>query len=239
MGRRARAQGQVNFNSSDFGSEAPPPPAAPQKPRSQRSRALLGTTVAAVIAFILIAIVLAIISALGERRLALVQSPSMASVAGSRSTRATPGLLAPSPLPIHRVPPPSSGSPEGPGGGRAPVAAPLAGIGPAAPQAVAVPAPVVVPLPPTARQIQQILSALSFTRIHDAFLFKPYADPNPKQLQRPIATDRLADLRQASRISPQAVRTIVEQRRPLETLAQLHSQAAMNRAPAATTRPSS
>jgi hypothetical protein len=58
-------------------------------------------------------------------------------------------------------------------------------------------------------------------------------------LQRPLPAENLMQLRQASRLSPQAVRIIVEERRPLETLAQMRAQASMNRAATATTRPSS
>ena len=231
----------MNFNSIDFGSETPPTPSVQESVRPQRRRALFGTMLAAVIAFIVIAIVLAIISALGERRLSLLHSPSPVTVvAPTHSNRATPGLLAPPSLPSARAVPPTFGPPQAPASECALVAAPPVTTPlRQAQQASAALTPVVLPLaPPTPQQIRKTLAALPFTRIHDAFLWKPYTEPNPTLLQRPMPGEDLMQLRQASRLSPEAARSIVEQRRPQGTLAQLRAQAAMNRA-AATTRPSS
>lgn len=238
----------MNFNSSDFGSDVSPPSAEPQEPRPQRSRAVVGTLLAAVIAFILIAIVLAIISTLGERRLSLLPGRSIAPVAVHHySSRETPGLSAPSPLPTIRSTVPSLNPADGPEHAHGLAAGPPAGMAPAArvspqapPEAALVPAPAATFPPPTTEwQVRKVFASLPFTRIHDAFLWKPYTEPNPKALQRPEPDENLVQLRQASRLTPEAVRTIVEQRRPMATLAQARAQASMHRANPATTQPSS
>jgi hypothetical protein len=70
-------------------------------------------------------------------------------------------------------------------------------------------------------------------------LWRPYSDPNPKQIRPPKATEDLAQMHQAGRLYPEAERVIAEERRPQQTLTQLRAQAVMARRNTATTQPGS
>lgn len=218
----------VNFESSNLmNAEAAPPPPPPR-----RRRAIFGTLLAAVIAFLLIAIILAIVSAMGERRLAQLRSQSIA-IAPLRShpaLRPALGLQVPDALVVRPT------APRIPDADDRPRVAALDPFNPAPaatihePPAFAQQPPPVVPLQPqelyrAARQNSGIPSTL----YSSAFLARPDSRVNLDQIPHPSATQDLTQIRTASRLLPDAARELVEQRRPMQTLAERRAQAAMAR----------
>jgi hypothetical protein len=212
-----------------------PPLVAKAEVRSPRKNALLGTMIAGIIALILIALALGIISNLGERRLALLPAPPISMAAMPHPIRATPGLLAPLPL-ATRAPLQMERDLHAPSKPSLPVLPPNDGVAIVRPP-VEPPEPAKAPQP-AASQFQQFVTVLPFTRIHDAFLWRPYVETNPKQLKHSVGTEELEGIRRAGRLTPDAVRFLIEQRRPMQTLAQLHAQARMLRTTSPATQPS-
>jgi hypothetical protein len=203
---------------------------------------LLGTLLAGVIALLLIAIVLAIVSKIGQLRLAQLGSVQNAAIVPlSHSTREALGLQAPLPLPEKMV------RPEVPGGIETNAPAPIAAAPQAAlPPALQFPTAATVPMPapgqPAHRPapIWQTVAALPYDRIYGAFLWRPATTAPPVQpVERPTITQDFMHLHRDSVLTPEAARQIAQDRRPMQTLAQLRAQAAMLRAPAPATQPSS
>lgn len=219
--------------------ETTPPIAERTAPRPRRIRSLLGTLLAGVLALLLIAIVLAIVSKIGQLRLAQLGRQTATIAPLSHSNRQALGLQAPLPIPEGVV------RPEIPAGIDSNVPAPIV----PAPQAALPPAlqlPDAVPLPgqvqPARRPapIWQTIAALPYDRIYSAFLWKPATTAPPVQpVARPAVTEDFMRLHRDSLLTPAAARVIAEQRSPQPTLAQLRAQAAMLRAPAPATQPSS
>jgi hypothetical protein len=219
----------VNFESRDLTAGD----AVPQKPGGRKRRAVLGTLLAGVIAFLLIAIILAIVSAMGERRLAQLRSQAMTPIPARPPVLIRPslGLQVPAPLPVRPTIPRTADAE-----GVHPVA-PLdpfnqpAGAELHEPPAVAAPPPSVAALQPQelyppARQNFGIPSS----RLSDAFLARPDTQLNLPQFQRPSATQDLVQIRTESRLLPEAARELADQRRPMQTLAERRAQAIMARA---------
>jgi hypothetical protein len=195
---------------------------------------------ASVVAFLLIALTLAIISALGERRLAQLRSQAFGPVSLPRAVRPTPGLQAPLPVP-ERTTVQRFSDPQEP---RA-IAPPGAGGNPPIVAAPQFPTPIAVPMAPLAviqpqqfsRPIRPDL-AVAISRIRDAFLGRPDAGVNLTQFRRPVPTEDLVHVRVESRLSPQAMRQLAEARRATQTLADRRAEARLARSSVATTRPS-
>jgi hypothetical protein len=218
----------VNFESRDLTAGD----GVPQKPGGRKRRAVLGTLLAGIIAFLLIAIILAIISAMGERRLAQLRSEAMTAIPARPPVLVRPslGLQVPEPLPVRPTILRTADSDD-----LHPVA-PLDPFNPAAgadlhePPAVAAPPPSVAALQPEelyppARQNFGIPSS----RISDAFLAKPDTRLNLAQSQQPSATQDLMQIRGQSRLLPEAARELADQRRPMQTLAERRAQAILAR----------
>ena len=94
-----RTWGQVKCRSDIPERQSAPPTAERAVPRPRRMRSLLGTLVAGVIALLLIAIILAIVSKIGQLRLAQLGQQTAMIAPLSHSNRQALGLQAPLPLP--------------------------------------------------------------------------------------------------------------------------------------------
>lgn len=212
-------------------------------PRARRGRSLVGAFLAGMIALLLIAIVLAIVSKIGQLRLADLSSQQTATLLPrTHSSREALGLQAPAPLPEPlvrpQIPAPAEThlpAPVVPAPAPAPVVPPALQL----PTAAAVPMP--APVQPAHRQppIWQTLAALPYNRIYGAFLWRPATSAPPAPIERPTVSEKFVQLHRDSFLTPEAARQIAQERLPMQTLAQLRAQAAMARPPAPSTQPSS
>lgn len=207
---------------------------------------MFGTLLAGVIALLLIAIVLAIVSKIGQLRLADISAQQTAVILPkSHSSREALGLQAPAPIPEPVV------RPEIPEGIQQNIPAPLVPAA-AVPQeelppalrlptgdAALPPASEAAPASRPPAPIWQKVAGLPYDRIYTAFLWRPTTATSPAPVEPPRVTQDFAQLRNASRLNPDAARQLIEERRPMQTLAQLRAQATMPRNPSATTQPSS
>lgn len=218
----------MNFESRDLTAGD----TVPQPPGGRKRRAVLGTLLAGFIAFLLITIILAIVSAMGERRLAQLRNEAMAPIPARPPVMVRPalGLQVPQPLVVRPT------LPRTPGPDDVPAVAPLdpfhqgAAPGLQEPPAVAAqPAPVIAPLPQELFLPARQEFAVPFDRIRDAFLAKPDTQLNLAESQRPSATRDLMQIRTESRLLPEAARELADQRRPMQTLAERRAQAILAR----------
>lgn len=220
-----------------------PQPADAGASRPQRGRSLLGALLAGIVALLLIGIVLVIILQLGRMRLSQLgtKQPAVAvpPPPAPHPTREALGLQAPPPIVERPVRIEVPQEPE------AKIPQPISALPPAElPPALQLPAvgavPQAAPVPPTHRAppVWQALAGLPYDRIYGAFLWRP-PQPKPVTIDRPTVTQDLVQLHQAGVLAPEAARSIVQERRPLQTLAEIRSQATMLRSPSPTTQPSS
>jgi hypothetical protein len=217
----------VNFESRDLTAGE----VVPQPPGGRKRRAVLGTLLAGIIAFLLIAIILAIVSAMGDRRLAQLRSEAMTTspIAPRVVLRPALGLQVPEPL-VIRPTIPRTPADEVPG------VAPLDPFHqPGIPElheppvVAAQPPPVIAPQPQELYLPVRQNLAVPFDRIRDAFLARSDTQVNLAQFQRPGATADLSQIRGQSRLLPEAARELADERRPMQTLAERRAQAIMAR----------
>lgn len=201
---------------------------------------MLGTLLAGSIALLLIAIILAIVSKIGQLRLAQLGQQTAIIVPLSHSNRQALGLQAPLPLPQNVI------RPESPAAAEVNVPAPVVADPQAVlPPALQLPTAAAVPMPAAVQPVRrpapiwQTIAALPYDRIYGAFLWRPATPAPPVQpVERPTVTENFVRLHRDSLLTPEAARQIAEQRRPMQSLAQLRAQATMLHAPAPATQPS-
>lgn len=220
----------------------------PPRPPRRSFRVSLEVMLAGLIALALVVVILAGVFSVGQRWLGRVQSPLPGGrVAAPQAQRTTPGLRAPSqlpqaqarpidPIPLAAAPAPA---PEAPPDEAASMPPGAASVAPAAPVAAVPPGeqPAVTPARPSI-SLGEYLGFVQFTKIRNAYLNRPDPLVNSGKVQRPQPTGDMALARAQGRLTPEAVRALLARRQAMQPLADLRSEARMNRPGQPATQPS-